>query len=113
MNNETIKIRYGESLPLEVLIDDDSAVSGTFYVAKAGEIPRITKPFTIAQPEGIAEIELEPSDTRIPLGKYFYQINVVDSNGNVSKFPEPDTCDEDCMPQFVVYEALDETEVVS
>lgn len=113
MNNETIKIRYGQSLSLEVTIDDDNAVSGTFYVGKAGYLPVVTKPFTVNQPEGVAEILLTPTDTRIPLGEYFYQINIVDSNGNVTKFPEPETCDDNCMPRFIVFEALDETEVVS
>ena len=113
MNNETIKIRYGQSLQLEIGIDDGAATTATLYVGKAGHLPVITKTVNVAQPEGIAEITLSPDDTRIPLGEYFYQINVVDDEGNVSKFPEPDTCDDDCMPRFVVFEALDETEVVS
>lgn len=113
MNNETIKIRYGQSLPLEINIDNDTATSGVLYVGKKGELPRISKPFSVAQPEGIAEILLEQADTRIPLGEYLYQINIVDVNGNVTKFPEPETCDDDCMPRFIVFEALDETEVVS
>lgn len=110
---DKISIRYGESVTLPINVDDDTAVEATLYVGLPGQLPILTKTIVITDSEGV--FELSTTDTAIPLGTYKYQINVEDGDGNISKYPEPDDCDscndEDGFPDFVVFEALDVTEV--
>lgn len=109
---DEIHIRYGEALALPIDANDSTAVTATLYVGKPGELPVIVIPITLEA--GVGTFELTPDDTRIPLGQYFYQVNVVNESGQPEKYPEPDCddCPED-FPSFTVHEALDETEVVS
>ena len=109
MSNDRIDVIYGESYDSIIQSDDETAVSAVFYVGKAGELPVIEKPVTFTDGEG--QLELEPADTRVPLGVYNYMIKVEYEDGRVRKFPRPD-CD-DCKPVFEVHEAIDETEIVS
>lgn len=108
---DTIPIRYGEALTLGLDTDDITDLSATLYVGKPGEVPLIEKPITLVAGKGT--FELAEEDTRIPLGTYAYQINVITVNGSVCKVPEPDAdcaeCD-DALPEFIVSEALDEQE---
>lgn len=109
-----INIRYGEDVTLNLDAGDDTAVGATLYVGKAGQLPAITNTITLT--EGIGNFELTDSDTSIPLGEYKYQINVEYQGGAIEKFPNPDDCDDctdDGFPLFCVFEALDETEIVS
>lgn len=108
----TISIRYGESLTLPLDTGDTSAVSADLYIGKPGEAYTLTKNISIT--DGLGTFTLDPVDTQIPLGTYYYQINVTDGDGNVEKYPSPeDNCEacEDDFPKFIVCEALDEIEV--
>lgn len=109
---KSIKIRYGASLIQSVTIDNETAVSATFYVGKEGETPVITKVgnFELVENVMTANLTLEPEDTEIPLGEYKYQIDVLYEDGNISKFPAPTDCYSD-LPDFEVYESLSDTEV--
>lgn len=108
---ESIKIRYGESLTLPLSTGDPSAVSAEIFIGRPGEVYTLTKSIAITDGNGV--FNFSPAETSIPLGSYSYQINVVDSNGSVEKYPSPSGCsDGDCeFPKFVVCEALDEIEV--
>lgn len=109
---EPIILRYGESVTLPLDAGDLTAVSAAIYIGKPGELYTLTK--TIQLTDGLGAFIFEPSETRIPIGTYYYQINVTDAEGNVEKYPSPgDDCSEDEFPRFVVREALDETEDVS
>jgi hypothetical protein len=108
---EELVVRYGASLDFSVEIDDDTATTVTFFVGKEGETPRIAYPATFS--DGVAYISLSTDDTKIPLGRYKYQITVAHSNGREYKYPTDEYCDEFGLPDFYVLEALDETEVVS
>lgn len=113
---DEIKIRYGESVTLDFDANDTHAVSATLYIGKAGEVP--VKSFPIGLTDGVGVFELSDTDTEIPLGTYKYQITVIDDEGHVDKYPDPEDCNdcdnsEDNLPQFIVYEALDAMEVVS
>jgi hypothetical protein len=112
---DEISVRYGAGLNLEVNSDDELATTATLYVGHIGELPVITKSASFS--DGVAVIELDEDDTRVPLDTYKYQINVLYPDGPPEKFPDPENC-EDCeegggLPTFKVCEALDETEVVS
>lgn len=111
---DTISIRYGETVTLPLDTADETAVSADIYVGKAGEVYVLTKNISLTDGKGV--FVLSGAETEIPLGVYNYQINVTDTNGGVSKYPSPlskcDGCEGD-LPKFIVYEALDETEVVS
>lgn len=110
---DKISIRYGESVTLPINVDDSSAVEATLFIGLPGQLPIITKIITITNSAGV--FELDTTDTSIPLGSYKYQINVLDTNGALTKYPEPTDCDNcsdgDGFPDFVVYEALDVIEV--
>ena len=110
---ESYYIRYGEAGSLPIESSDLTAVSAEFYVAKPGQtyILKVTTPLV----NGLGTFEFEEEDTRVPIGEYFYQVNVIDINGRPMKYPSPDEdcggCDEEDFPKFIVGEALDETEV--
>lgn len=104
-----ITARYGESVPLSITIDDTTAVSATIYIGLEQAVPVITKSGTFV--DGAADLSLDTDDTKIPLGTYKYQVNVIYENDLLEKYPSPDTCDGPDFPDFVVAEALDEVEV--
>lgn len=109
---EPINVRYGESLTLAVSADDPTATTATLYVGNPGENPVITKSASLIA--GAGSIELTPDDTSVPLGDYKYQINVAYPDPDkLDKYPEADDCSDDGLPDFIVHEALDSTEVVS
>lgn len=109
---EAITIRYGESLTLPLDAGDITAVQADIFIGKPGEQYKLTK--NIALVEGKGVFEFDTTDTQIPLGTYYYQINVLDGAGGVEKYPSPEescgSC-EDEFPKFIVREALDLTEV--
>jgi hypothetical protein len=108
----SISIRYGESVTLPLDAGDVNAVSADIYIGKPGETYVLTK--HIVLDDGLGTFVFDTNDTAIPLGTYYYQINIVDSDGYVEKYPSPtNTCD-DCdieFPEFIVCEALDVAEV--
>lgn len=108
---DDIRIRYGEELQFTVQTDDLDATELNFYVGKPGQDAVIVAPGTLTENGWV--VTVEPTQTRIPLGQYNYQLNVVHTNNSVDKYPEPTDCEEDGLPKFYVHEALDETEVVS
>ena len=107
---DKISVRYGESFNLELVANDVTAETATFYAGKVGQTPVITIPTSFV--EGVAYIVAAPDDTKVPLAKYKYQITVTYSGGEVYKFPTKDDCDESGLPELEVLEALDETEVI-
>lgn len=110
---DPINIRYGESLTLPVDVGDLTAVSADIYIGKPGEVYVLTQNVSLTDGEGT--FFFTGSETSIPLGTYYYQINVTDIDGYVEKYPSPEAdcngCDESDFPQFIVSEALDEVEV--
>lgn len=109
---DSILIRYGESVTLPIDTGDITDLSADIYVGKPGELYVITKHTNLVDGQGT--FILDTVDTEIPLGTYYYQINVTNSGGYVEKYPSPEEdcskCDDD-FPEFVVGEALDEIEV--
>lgn len=109
---DQITIRYGESVTLPIDTADATAVSATIYIGKPGEAYVLSK--VAALTNGVGTFVFDTLETEIPLGTYYYQINVLDDQGNIEKFPSPDNECEACensFPRFVVCEALDEIEV--
>ena len=109
---DPITIRYGESLTLPLDAGDITAVSADIYVGRPGAAYVLTKNILLV--DGAGTFVLNSTDTSLPIGTYYYQINVTDSNGNVEKYPSPDASCDNCegdFPQFIVCEALDEIEV--
>lgn len=108
---DSISIRYGEGVTLPVDAGDLTAVTADIYIGKPGEAYTLTQ--SIGLTDGMGTFVLSPEETRVPLGTYYYQINITDSEGYVEKYPSPEDCDygESNFPQFIVAEALDEIEV--
>lgn len=109
---ESINIRYGESLTLPLSTGDQFAVSADIFIGKPGQVYVLTKNITLVDGGGV--FNFTPTETRIPLGTYSYQINVTDALGQVEKYPSPERNCTDCesdFPKFIVCEALDEIEV--
>lgn len=110
MDFRSIKVRYGASVDIMFHSDEDTAIDATLYVGNQGQLPVITVPNTFI--DGVADLSVAGSLTEIPLGDYYYQITVNYSDGRIKKFPEPTACSTD-LPTLSIYEALDETEVIS
>lgn len=109
---EPISIRYGESLTLPLDAGDITATSADIYIGKPGETYVLTKNAELI--DGVGTFVFSSDETKIPLGKYYYQINVVDDTGYVEKYPSPEANCGDCesnFPEFIVGEALDVEEV--
>lgn len=110
---EPISIRYGESLTLPLQTGDTSAVSADIFIGRPGEAYLITK--HVALTDGGGYFVFTPVDTSVPLGTYYYQINVTDVNSKVGKYPSPSNqCNDDDgtdFPRFIICEALDEMEI--
>jgi hypothetical protein len=108
---DTISIRYGEDVNLPLDTGDATDVSASIFIGRPGEVYTLTKPITLT--DGKGNFVLDETDTSIPLGTYYYQINVTDASGGTQKFPSPSECsgcDEE-FPKFIVNEALDVVEV--
>lgn len=109
---DSIAIRYGESLTLPIDSGDTTNVSADIYIGKPGEAYVLTKNTTLTN--GAGSFVFSTTDTELPLDTYYYQINVTDGDGYIQKYPSPESSCDDCesnFPQFIVCEALDETEV--
>lgn len=108
---DSISIRYGESLTLPLDAGDVEAASADIYIGKPGQVYTLTKHITLV--DGLGVFVLDSDDTRIPLGTYYYQINVTDGGGYIEKYPSSDDCGgcDSEFPEFIVQEALDEIEV--
>jgi len=109
---EPIIIRYGEDLTLPLDSGDITDVSASIFIGKPGEQYILTK--SISLTDGVGTFVFSNTDTQIPLDTYYYQINVIDDEGYIQKFPSPEDNCKDCdteFPRFIVCEALDETEV--
>jgi hypothetical protein len=109
---EPIIIRYGEHVTLPLDAGDVTAVSADIYIGKPGEAYILTQ--NISLTDGLGTFLFDATDTQLPLDTYYYQINITDTNGYVEKYPSPEvSCDgsETGFPEFIVCEALDETEV--
>lgn len=105
---KTFKVRYGESKDFTIELEDTTAQTVTFYVGNEGEEPLITVPANFV--DGVAVIEMSADDTKIPLGEYKYQLTVTLEGGKKHKYPTDEECEENGLPDFIVLEALDETE---
>ena len=110
---ESIIIRYGESVTLPIDTADATAVSAAIYIGRPGQPYVLTNNISLTAGKGT--FVLTSAQTQIPLGTYYYQINVTDALGYVEKYPTPGNADcIDCgtdFPEFIVSEALDEIEV--
>lgn len=109
---EYISARYGESVYLEIDTGDETNQTAQIFIGLPGETYIISQ--EIQLDNGLGYFSLSEEDTRVPLGKYRMQINIIDSNGLVSKFPDcGSSCGDDDFPIFEICEALDEMEVVT
>lgn len=109
---DSISIRYGEDVTLPLNTGDVNSVSATIFIGKPGELYTLTDTISLTDGEGV--FEFSGVQTQIPLGTYYYQVNVTDVNGKVDKYPAPEAGCNSCesnFPEFVVAEALDATEV--
>lgn len=108
---DSISIRYGENVTLPVDAGDALATSADIYIGRPGEEYKLTK--SVELTGGVGVFVFSSDETKIPLGTYYYQINITDANGYVEKYPSPEKgCEtEDNFPKFIIAEALDETEV--
>ena len=109
------RVRYGESFRLTVKQSDPLAETASIFVGTANNQYLISKTSTFT--DGIADLTLSPTQTMLPIGEYKYQVNVEYSDGNIDKFPKPrkgcTQVDFVSLPDFIIYEALDEEEVIS
>ena len=103
---EPIYIRYGEPLTLPLDAGDVTASEADIYIGRPGTVYILTKHATLTN--GVGVFEFSGEDTQIPLGTYYYQVNI---DGDKYPSPDEDCEDGDNFPEFVVREALDLIEV--
>lgn len=107
---DNIETRYGASVDFSIAVDAMDAVQATLYVGKLGETPVISKSTNFV--DGVAFLNLDSNDTKVPVDEYFYQVSVIYSGTNQKKkFPEASTCEDGELPKFIVRPALDEQEI--
>jgi hypothetical protein len=109
---DSISTRYGASLTLPVDTGNITDISADIYIGKPGQVYVLTKNTTLVDGKGV--FEFTSDDTKIPLGKYNYQINVTTATGGPDKYPSPEEGCYDCesnFPEFIVAEALDLEEI--
>lgn len=104
---DSVNILYGQSLTLPVDTGDITDLSADIYIGLPGQVYILTKHTDLVNGQG--NFVFDSDDTSIPIGKYFYQINVTPLTGGPDKYPSPEGCS-DCdeeFPEFNVFEALD------
>lgn len=109
---DSISIRYGEDVTLPIDTGDLTAVTATIYIGNPGEVFIFSKETSLTDGAGVFVFTAE--EMELPLGTYSYQINTTDDEGHIEKYPSPDENCNECesdFPKFVIYEALDVTEV--
>jgi len=109
---DSISIRYGESVTLPLDAADVTAVTAAIFIGKPGQAYVLTQSISLTDGEGV--FFFTGAETEIPLGTYYYQINVTGTVGEPAKYPSPsgdcDGCESE-FPIFEVCEALDQIEV--
>jgi hypothetical protein len=108
---ESINVRWGESFDLAVGTDDVSATEATLIVGEMGEQPILTLGASLTL--GVGQFIASAEEMELPLGTYSYQLNVLHSDGQLEKYPQPEDCVDGKLPIFKVHEALDGPGVVS
>jgi hypothetical protein len=104
----TLSVRRGASLPLQVVSNDKEVLTVTLIVKE--DPTDLSTVFTkqVNFDEGVADLTLTPDETLLPIGKYVYQLTVTAPNNTVEKYPETSDCEGDCdFPIFEVLGALD------
>lgn len=108
---DTITIRQGETLELEITADDNSADTVQLTVADQDGnviISEIESFMTIGN-KRIAVIRTD--NTSHPVGEYKYMLTIVYADGFIEKLPDNSSCDDDCeLPEFVICESLGQDE---
>ena len=108
---DSIAIRYGENLTLPIDTGDITDVSADIYIGEPGQAFILTKHTELI--DGIGSFVFSSLDTKLPLGTYYYQINTTDIDNYVTKYPNPNNCDDsdNNFPLFIIAEALDLIEI--
>lgn len=106
---KSINVRYGASLTLTATTDESTAETAILYIGKEGMVPVIEKSANFINL--VADISLSTEDTKVPLGNYKYQLDVLHSDGRLDKFPTPEDCPYGDLPDFMVYESLSDEEI--
>lgn len=107
-DNPNITVLWGESEDIMIMVTDTTAVTIEMIIkmADADAISLKTANFV----DGVAQIELSPTDTKLDIGEYDYQMNITYSDGKIDKLSNFDCNGECVMPKFTVCEALDMVE---
>lgn len=105
---DTITIRNGESLSLQVNTDDTEAESVAILVKDTVNAASYLIYETATFTDKIANIEISASETNITPGDYIYQLTITNSDGTIEKYPDVSNCDGDCdFPAFIICDSLD------
>lgn len=105
---DTITIRNGASLSLQVNTDDDEAQSVAIIVKDTVNAASYLIFETANFTANVANLEISAAQTNITPGDYIYQLTVTNSDGTIEKYPDVANCDGDCdFPEFIVCDSLD------
>lgn len=106
---DDIVFRWGESVPIQIEITDDTADSATLIIK--AEDGSITELGPVDFVDGVADLSLSTTESeQFEVGDYKYQINVQYDATTLEKYPDPRTCDTCEFPDFIVKTALDAPE---
>jgi hypothetical protein len=106
MNN--IDAWQGDTIPLTSTAPDDTAETATLIIGLVGEeaIFVLTAEFELVGDERVADLTISDDANTIAVGEYKYMIQVAYSDGSTLTFPNPDECNSDDLPDFVIKERI-------
>jgi hypothetical protein len=107
---DNISIRQGETLELNIIIDDPHAVEVKLLVGDDdGTIIESVGMFATIDGETSATITVPAAQTNQDVGEYEYMLMITYDDGVIEKLPDGDCCDEDCgLPTFSICKSLSE-----
>lgn len=103
-----ISIRQGETLILNVTIDDLTADTVQLLVSNSNDEVVIDETDSFATEDGERVAQLLSNDTDLPLGDYTYMLKITYSDGTIEIMPEAYECEDDCeLPTLTICEAIE------
>ncbi len=114
---DTLSVRRGATLPLQVVSEDPTAETATLTVKITVDdaSPAFTKTVNfveIAEDTYSADLTVTDEETSdIVARDYMYMITVTYTDGHVDKYPESEDCIDCGFPKLSVCKALDAPEV--
>lgn len=99
-DNKNISVWQNDTVPLTSSKPDETAETATLLIGEVGEEAIFS---LTAEYEGdTADLTITDEENDIAVGEYKWMVNVQYSDGASRTFPNPDQCEPDDLPDFIV-----------